>query len=216
MPALTRPAPTSTVKRAAPRARVGGRSARVVATVLRTTLEVLGRQGYAGLRIEDVAEAAAVHKTTIYRRWPTRADLVIGALTGLSSPPEAVQTGRLECDLHATFMTATTLRATPAGRGVVRALIAERGDPEVDRVVCVIRERHRAPARMVLEAARRRGDLPKHVDVELVLDILTGTIYGRLRECPRPLDPHWVRRVVRLVLAGAVAGSRTRDLNSHD
>jgi len=177
-----------------------------VADVLRTTLEVLGQQGYGGLRVEDVAARAGVNKTTIYRRWPTRADLVIAALTNLSTPPRAVETGRLECDLHATFMTATTLRSTAAGRGVVRALIAERGDPEVDRVVGEIRELHRAPARSVLERARRRGDLPKRVDVELLLDILTGTIYSRLRECPRPLDPQWVRRVVRLILSGAANG----------
>ena len=186
-----------------PQPRIGGRSARVVSTVLRTTLEVLGERGYAGLRIEDVAARAGVNKTTIYRRWPTRADLVIAALTALAAPPKAVETGRLECDLHATFMTATTLRSTRVGRGVVRALIAERGDPEVDRVIGVIRERHRAPARTVLEHARRRGDLPKRVDIELLLDILTGTIHGRLRDCPRPLDQRWVRRVVRLVLSGA-------------
>ena len=181
-----------------------------MADVLRTTLEVLGQQGYGGLRIEDVALKAGVNKTTIYRRWPTRADLVIAALTNLSTPPRAVETGRLECDLHATFMTATTLRSTPAGRGVVRALIAEGGDPEVDRVVREIRERHRAPARSVLERARRRGDLPKRVNVELLLDVLTGTIYSRLRECPRPLDPLWVKRVVRLILSGAVASGRTK------
>jgi hypothetical protein len=93
----------------------------------------------------------------------------------------------------------------------VRALIAERGDPEVDRVVREIRERHRAPARRVLAHARRRGDLPKGVNVELLLDILTGTINTRLRECPDPLDAHWVRRVVRLVLAGANARGRARD-----
>jgi AcrR family transcriptional regulator len=186
-----------------PQPRIGGRSARVVSTVLRTTLEVLGERGYAGLRIEDVAVRAGVNKTTIYRRWPTRADLVIAALTALAAPPKAVETGRLECDLHATFMTATTLRSTRVGRGVVRALIAERGDPEVDRVIGVIKERHRAPARTVLEQARRRGDLPKRVDIELLLDILTGTIHGRLRDCPRPLDQRWVRRVVRLVLSGA-------------
>jgi AcrR family transcriptional regulator len=179
--------------------------------VLRTTLEVLGHEGYAGLRVDDVAARAGVNKTTIYRRWPTRADLVIAALTNLAAPPTAVETGRLECDLHATFMTATTLRSTPAGRGVVRALIAERGDPEVDRVVAEIRQRHRAPARRILEHARRRGDLPKRVDIELMLDVLTGTIYGRLRECPRPLDPQWVKRVVRLVLAGAASNGRTRD-----
>src|SRR4029453_13389346 len=189
--------------------RVGGRSARVVSTVLHTTLEVLGQEGYAGLRIDDVAERAGVNKTTIYRRWPTRADLVIAALTSLSTPPKAIETGRLESDLRATFLTATTLRSTAAGRGVVRALIAERGDPEVDRGCTEIPTRHRAPARIVIERARRRGALPKRVDVELLLDILTGTIYGRLRERPGPQDPQWVRRVVRLVLSGAAAGGRT-------
>ena len=189
--------------RSTPQIRTGGRSARVVATVLRTTLEVLGERGFVGLRIDDVATRAGVNKTTIYRRWPTRTDLVIAALTALATPPTAVETGHLECDLHATFMTATTLGSTRVGRGVVRALIAERGDPEVERVVRVVKERHRAPARTVLEQARRRGELPKRIDIELLLDVLTGTIHGRLRDCPRPLDEQWVRRVVRLVLAGA-------------
>ena len=111
-------------------------------------------------------------------------------------------------------MTATTLRATPAGRGIVRVLIAERGDPEVDRVVCELRERHRAPARSVLERARRRGDLPKRVDIELLLDVLTGTINARLRECLGPLDSQWVRRVVRLVLSGATASGRARGVTA--
>jgi AcrR family transcriptional regulator len=174
-----------------------------VATVLRSTLEVLGERGFVGLRIEDVAARAGVNKTTVYRRWPSRTDLVIAALTALATPPTAVETGRLECDLHATFMTATTLPSTRVGRGVIRALIAERGDPEVERVVRVVKERHRAPARTLLEHARRRGDLPRRIDIELLLDVLTGTIHGRLRDCPRPLDALWVRRVVRLVLAGA-------------
>lgn len=201
-PAVSHPV-SAALAHARSRMRVGGRSARVVSAVLRTTLEVLGQKGYAGLRIEDVAARAGVNKTTIYRRWPTRADLVVAALTSLSTPPVAVETGRLACDLKATFMTATTLRSTAVGRGVVRALIAERGDPEVDRVVCEIRERHRAPARRVLERARRRGDLPKRVDLELLLDVLTGTINTRLREQPDALDPEWVGRVVRLVLSGA-------------
>jgi hypothetical protein len=72
-----------------------------------------------------------------------------------------------EPDLHALFMSATTLRATPAGRGVVSALIAERGDPEVDRVCHELREMHRAPARRVLEHARQRGELPREADLDL-------------------------------------------------
>ena len=96
--------PSEPSVRRSPQTRVGGRSARVVSTVLRTTLEVLGERGYAGLRIEDVAAQAGVNKTTVYRRWPTRADLVIAALTTLATPPKAVHSGRLEGDLHATFM----------------------------------------------------------------------------------------------------------------
>jgi AcrR family transcriptional regulator len=152
--------------------------------VLEGTLEMLGRDGYVGLRIEDVASRAGVNKTTIYRRWPSRAELVVAALTQLAGPP---------------------LLATPAGRGIVSVLIAGRGDPEVDRVCSELREMHRTPARRLLEHARRRGELPRATDVELLLDVLTGAIYGRLRECPGPLDPDWVRRVVRLVLSGVGA-----------
>jgi AcrR family transcriptional regulator len=189
-----------------PKVRAGGRSARVVASVLETTLEVLGHEGYSGLRIDDIAARAGVNKTTIYRRWPTRGELVVAALTRHAAPPHVVESGSLEEDLLALFMSATTLRNTPAGRGVVSALIAERGDPEVDRVCADVRERHREPARVVLEGARRRGELPRRADLDLLLDVLTGAVYGRLRECPTPLEPEWVRRVIRLVLSGVAAG----------
>jgi AcrR family transcriptional regulator len=181
-----------------------------VARVLETTLEVLGHQGYSGLRIEDIAAKAGVNKTTIYRRWPTRGELVVAALTRHAAPPRVVESGRLEADLLALFLSATTLRNTPAGRGVVSALIAERGDPEVDRVCAEVRERHRAPARVVLEGARQRGELPRRADLDLLLDVLTGAVYGRLRECPTPLEPEWVRRVIRLVLSGVTASGRRR------
>jgi AcrR family transcriptional regulator len=188
-----------------PKARVGGRSARVVARVLETTLEVLGHDGFGRLRIDDVASRAGVNKTTIYRRWPTRADLVVAALTTMAGPPRATDTGRLEADLVTLFMSATTLRATAAGRGIVSALIAGRGDPEVDRVCSELREMHRRPARILLEQARRRRELPARTDVDLLIDVLTGAIYGRLRECLEPLEADWVRRVIRLVLSGVRA-----------
>ncbi len=190
--------------------RAGGRSARVVSGVLEATLEVLGHTGYVGLRVDDVAARAGVNKTTIYRRWPTRADLVVAALTRIAGPPRAPECGRLEPDLLALFLSATTLRATPAGRGIVSALIAERGDPEVDRICAELREMHRRPARVLLEHARDRGELPRRTDVELLLDVLTGAVYGRLRECPDPLEADWVRRVIRLVLSGVgAAGPRS-------
>ena len=64
--------------------------------------------------------------------------------------------------------------------------------------------------------ARRRGALPKRVDIELLLDILTGTIYGRLRERPGPLDPQWVRRVVRWCYRVRPLVVALETLGSHD
>ena len=58
----------------------GGRSARIVDGVLEATAEELSRVGYAALRVDEVAERSGVNKTTIYRRWPTKSDLVRATL----------------------------------------------------------------------------------------------------------------------------------------
>ena len=65
---------------------------------------------------------------------------------------------------------------------------------------------HRRAGAGAPEHARSRGELPGRTDIDLLLDVLTGAVYGRLRECPEPLDRDWVRRVIRLVLAGVGAG----------
>ena len=59
--------------------RPGGRSARVRSAVLAATLEVLVETGYDGMTVDAVAARAGVHKTTVYRRWPTKAALVAAA-----------------------------------------------------------------------------------------------------------------------------------------
>ena len=162
--------------------------------------------------LDQVGEPGG-HGGFAQRLQPGRTELVVAALTQLAGPPHAPEIGRLEPDLHALFMSATTLLATPAGRGIASVLIAGRGDPEVDRVCSVLREMHRTPARRLLEHARQRGELPPGTDLGLLLDVLTGAIYGRLRECPDPLDPDWVRRVIRLVLSGVGAPSRPRSVS---
>ena len=70
-------------------ARTGGRSARVVKEVLAAALTTFAEQGYARLSIESVALRAGVNKTTVYRRWPTKAELLGAAfLTLRDDEPE--------------------------------------------------------------------------------------------------------------------------------
>ena len=81
-------------------ARTGGRSERVVRDVLRATIDELARSGYAALRVDDVAARAGVNKTTVYRRWPTKTDLVAAAIRASAGQHEPVpDTGSARRDL---------------------------------------------------------------------------------------------------------------------
>src|SRR5664280_783734 len=85
-----------------PRRRPGGRSARVRAAVLEATLDQLAESGYDGLSFEAVAVRAGVHKTTLYRRWSDRTDLVLDAMLELSSQTVPVPDfGSVRADLLA-------------------------------------------------------------------------------------------------------------------
>ncbi|RZA08715.1 MAG: TetR/AcrR family transcriptional regulator [Proteobacteria bacterium] len=54
----------------------------VVDKILRHALRELTARGGGGFRVENVAKAAEVNKTTIYRRWPTKDQLIRAALSG--------------------------------------------------------------------------------------------------------------------------------------
>ena len=70
------------VSRAIGQVRTGGRSARVVRDVLASALEVFAERGYAAFSVEEAAKRAGVNKTTVYRRWPSKADLLAAGRYG--------------------------------------------------------------------------------------------------------------------------------------
>ena len=83
------------------RSRPGGRSARVRAGVLAAARELVAEQGYEPVSIEQIAARAGVHKTTVYRRWPTKARLVMDAVEDMSAERVPVpDTGALASDLR--------------------------------------------------------------------------------------------------------------------
>ena len=69
----------STTKPRVGEQRPGGRAERVRTAVLEAAAELLTEVGYDKMRVEDVAARAGVHKTTVYRRWPTKAALTADA-----------------------------------------------------------------------------------------------------------------------------------------
>jgi AcrR family transcriptional regulator len=199
---------------AEPRRRTGGRSARVVNGVLEATLDVLARTGYAALSFEDVAAKAGVSRTTIYRRWASKHDLVRAALLRFCEVKwEAVRdTGTLRGDLF------EIVRQNVFGdrhererhAGLLRALGAEFGDPELLALVRLARSRLSQPAFAVVERAVARGELPAGSDPFLVVDPVVLTLFFRYVLLGEEPDPQFAERLVDLVLAGARAGAAVR------
>lgn len=70
--------------------------------LLAVTLHLLQEHGYDGLTVDDVAATAHASKATMYRRWPTKAELVLAAfIEGIQSDDDPPDTGTLRGDLVA-------------------------------------------------------------------------------------------------------------------
>jgi AcrR family transcriptional regulator len=185
-------------------ARTGGRSERVVADTLRATLAELGRVGYAGLRIDEVAQRAGVNKTTVYRRWPTKAALVEAALRAWRLPLAVPDTGTVDGDLAALAAETAERSSAPEKRSLARVFHAELEHPEVAAIAGVLRREAQAPWLQVIQRAVARGELPARTDAALIVDLVWGAMMSRLR-VNQVVDKGWLGSVVRIVLSGVRA-----------
>ncbi|MDI1428716.1 cytochrome P450 [Polyangium sorediatum] len=187
--------------------RVRGRAERVVAAVHAATHEELGRVGYGALRVEDVAARSGVNKTTIYRRWPTKAELVAASLRAANEEQEQPDTGTLRGDLLVVVMRTVRTCKTPTGRGIVRMLQTERADPDVEALSRSLRDQRWQRNRALVERGITRGELPADVNPELLLDLILGGIYARLIHRGEDIREDYAAAAIDTVLAGACAGS---------
>ncbi len=192
-------------------ARTGGRSERVVAAVLHAVLTELARVGYVALRHEDVATRAGVAKTTIYRRWPTKVDLVEAALREFSRQEEPLpDTGSLRKDILAILETTMARLSTPEGRAIARLVTMEGADPRIETLCLGLREESRRHRAEVVVRAQRRGELPREVDAILMVDCVFGLVMARLIRFGEKVDRATCERLIDLVVTGAEHGGGKR------
>lgn len=196
--------------------RVQGRSARVVDAILLAVAEQLGLSGYADLRIEDVATRSGVNKTTIYRRWPLKSDLVIAAVERLAPDPDIADTGTLRGDLLSFLERVRSAVDTPMGRGFVRMLQAEKAHPEVGDMLRRFRARHLEARRVVFDRARERGEIPRASDSALLAELAFSPLITRLVHLGLEADDEFLRALTDTIVAGARAGTAVRPGASRD
>ena len=157
--------------------------------MLQAAMTEMRERGYDGMSVDRVAERAGVAKTTIYRRWPSKAELVIAMIAQLRSAVPFEPTGDPRRDLTELVTgIAATLTAIPTTL-VADLTAAAAREPRVgERVRALWAERHAAVTAVVAQT---------HAAAPAVLvDQLVGPLYYRLLITGEPIDPAYVRELV--------------------
>ena len=171
--------------------------------ILDATLARLRRLGYAQLRVDDVADDAGVAKTTLYRRWPSKASLVADAVGRLYfDRVQADDHGSLRADLVALLRESHELLFEGPGR-VIENLVRESGTSrELADAVRSTTDARRRAFHQAMNRAVARGELDPSVDHDLVIDLLVGPLWTRLLVSDSPMRRDDVETIVDAVLAG--------------
>ncbi|WP_394826380.1 TetR/AcrR family transcriptional regulator [Pendulispora albinea] len=183
--------------------RLQGRSAEIVELVLENTAEEFGRSGYAGLRVDEIAARSGVNKTTIYRRWPTKDDLVLAALHWISPYKHPPNTGSMREDLLAMLRGMAEAASTPKGLAIYRAIQIERAQPAFEPLLARLKVELLASRQAIFDRAMERGELPSWTDGALVGEVCFAAAFLRIVTVGQKLDESFMQALVDLIIAGA-------------
>ena len=144
---------------------------------------------------------ASASKATIYRRWPTKENLVIAAFE-LTEPLTVPKKRRVADQLvEIIWQFSQFMQNTPLG-GVLPALAAERQhNPELDEALGPLIKSRRQPLIDVIEGGIARGELRAGLDPEFVADLCMGPVQLRALMMHLPVTRKYIRQVVETALA---------------
>jgi AcrR family transcriptional regulator len=179
------------------------RSARADRAILDATIELLADRGYGGLTVEAVASRAGVGKSTIYRRWPSKATLAAAAVNALARERvPAPDTGDLRDDLVRLVTEPIGRHGDVLGR-IFPDLIAEmHRNPELSGTMLDALSTRRSVIHNVLRRAQDRNELPAGADLGRIIDLLSGALYYRLLVSREPVEPDLPAWIVDAILDG--------------
>lgn len=172
--------------------------------ILAATRALLAEKGWPDLTIAEVAARAGVAKTTLYRRWPGKADLVVDAMAELFSHLEILDRGSMLQDALATVSQYVELLQLPETQAALLALSAE-ADRDASlraKVIDKVIDPQRELVFVAWERACARGEVEGETDIDLIFDMICGTLVHRILIKGQPVDEEYLTRFVSVVLAG--------------
>jgi len=178
------------------------RSAASHQAILKATLELLAEAGFEAMSIEAIATRAGVGKTTIYRRYSSKDELVADAIESMREEMLIPDTGNLWSDMDALIENAAQITLTPLGRQTVAMIISSASsNPEFAQIYW---EKYLQPRRqsfaIVIERAKARNEVPTDLDAGLVFDAMSGIMLYALIFPPTESWTAYVRHALSLLL----------------
>jgi AcrR family transcriptional regulator len=170
-------------------------------TILRAALEELALLDYGGMTVEGVAQRAGVNKTTVYRKWETKAELVRAALSSVFEMFRIGPTaGDLRSDLLGIARKIRNFTQTFEGKCLMRLRLHQHPEPELAEFAKQLNAKHLVELGELIEAAVFRGELGRNVDIMLLLDMLWGALYARLVMKNEAVDDMMIEHIVDILM----------------
>lgn len=160
-------------------------------------MQMLMERGYAGWSYKEVAEAAGVNRSTLYRRWPNRAAMVLSAIRRIIRDHVVFEdTGSLRGDLRAHLIGIGAFFESDVGKNVLLATLDMQQKEELsfnDGLSWAELSKDILP---IFERATARGELPDAFDAEAAFAMLSGSLYFRMIVMRGAPDAAWIDRIL--------------------
>ncbi|ABW25623.1 TetR/AcrR family transcriptional regulator [Acaryochloris marina] len=170
--------------------------------MLKATLELLAEVGFEKMSMDAIATRAGIGKTTIYRRYANKDELVADAIESVREEIRVPDTGNLWGDMDALIENATQITLTPLGKQAVAMIISSASSNA--KFARVYWEKYLLPRKQafasVIERAKVRQEVASDVDAGLVFDTMSGIMLYALIFPPEEAWTDYIRRSLSLVL----------------
>jgi AcrR family transcriptional regulator len=171
--------------------------------MLQAALEMLSEVGFDRISIEAIASRAGVGKTTIYRRYSGKAELVADAIESMREEVLIPNTGNLKSDIDKLIENAAQISLNPLGRQTVSMIISSASSNS--EFAQIYWKKYLQPRReafdIVIERAKSRNEVSQDLDSGLVFDTMSGImLYAMIFQPTAESWESYIRRSLRLIL----------------
>lgn len=176
--------------------RPGGRTAEVTARVHQAVLQLLVERGIEHCTFKSVADRAGIDRSTLYRRYPDRWEMIIDAFIAFGASEVMPSLGSsFADDLMTVLRRLAGQLDTPLGTALIATAAALRQSSDRDYSRTFF-DRRMAQLGPMFDAAIARGELPADVDREALFTFAAGAVYFRMFIAARRVDEEFIQSVV--------------------